>query len=273
LARAIVEGAAARGIALAPASEFEALPGRGIRARVEGHDVLLGNAALLTERAIPPVLSADAARYAADAKTPVYVVVDGTIAGIVVVADQVRPSAAAAIDRLRKLGVRTAMLTGDNRGTAEAVARTLGIERVLAEILPGDKAAEIKRLEAEGRNVAMVGDGVNDAPALAQGDVGIAIGAGTDVAIETADVVLMKDDPSAVADALILAHRVRTKIVQNLFWAAIFNTLAIPIAAGALYPSLKVLLAPEWSAILMNTSTITVTLNALLLTRVRLRPT
>lgn len=162
------------------------------------------------------------------------------------------------------------MLTGDDRRTAETVARAVGIQRVLAEILPGDKAAEIRKLQAEGRNVAMVGDGVNDAPALAQADVGIAIGAGTDVAIETANVVLMQDDPSAVADAVILAHGVRTKIVQNLFWAAIFNTLAIPIAGGILYPSFKVLLAPEWSALLMNASTITVTLNALLLKRVRL---
>ena len=273
LARAIVEGAAARGIAPAPTSAFEALPGRGVRARVDSHDVLLGNAALLAERGIAPALSADAARYASDGKTPVYVVVDGAIVGLVVVADQLRPNAAAAVSRLRNLGVHIAMLTGDDRRTAEAVARALGIDRVLAEVLPGDKAAEIKRLQAGGRNVAMVGDGVNDAPALAQGDVGIAIGAGTDVAIETADVVLMRDDPSAVADALILARGVRTKIVQNLFWAAIFNVLAIPIAAGALYPSLKVLLAPEWSALLMNASTITVTLNALLLNRVRLRAT
>ena len=177
------------------------------------------------------------------------------------------------MDRLRKLGVQTAMLTGDDRRTAEAVARAVGIERVSAEVLPGDKATEIKRLQAEGRNVAMVGDGVNDAPALAQGDVGIAIGAGTDVAIETADVVLMQSDPSAVADAVILARGVRTKIVENLFWAAIFNILAIPIAGGALYPSFRVLLAPEVSALLMNGSTLTVTLNALMLSRIRLRRT
>jgi P-type Cu2+ transporter len=225
---------------------------------------------MLAERAVAPGLSAEAARYAADGKTAVYVGVDGTIIGVVAVADQVRPNAVAAVSRLRKLGVEIAMLTGDDRRTAETVARAVGIQRVLAEVLPGDKAAEIRKLQAEGRNVAMVGDGVNDAPALAQADVGIAIGAGTDVAIETANVVLMQDDPSAVADAVILAHGVRTKIVQNLFWAAIFNTLAIPIAGGILYPSFKVLLAPEWSALLMNASTITVTLNALLLKRVRL---
>jgi P-type Cu2+ transporter len=271
LARAIVEGAFARGIPQVPASEFEALPGRGVRARVDSHDVLLGNGALLAELAIAPDLSADVARFTGDAKTPVYVVADGKIAGLLAVADQTRPGAKAAVERLHRLGVGVAMLTGDNRRTAEAVARELGIDRVIAEVLPGDKAAEIKRLQGEGRNVAMVGDGVNDAPALAQGDVGIAIGAGTDVAIETADVVLMKSDPSAVADAVTLARGVRGKIVQNLFWAAIFNTLAIPIAGGALYPSLKLLLLPEWSALLMNGSTITVTLNALLLNRLRLR--
>lgn len=273
LARAIVEGAAARGIGLVSASSFEGLPGRGVRAAVEGHDVLVGNAALLAERAVTPALSEDAARYAADAKTPMYVVVDDMVVGLVAVADQIRPSAAAAIDRLGKLGVHAAMLTGDNRHTAEAVARQLGIERVVADVQPRDKASEVKRLQSEGRNVAMVGDGVNDAPALAQADVGIAIGAGTDVAVETAAIVLMKNDPAAVADAVVLARRVHAKIVQNLLWAAIYNTLAIPVAAGALYPSLKLLLAPEWAALLMSVSTVTVTLNALLLNRIRLRAT
>jgi Cu2+-exporting ATPase len=237
LARAIVEGATARGIMLASVSSFEALPGRGIQARVENHDVLIGNTVLLAEHAIAPILSAEAARYAAEGKTPVYVVVDGTITGLIAVADQPRPNAVAAVDRLHKLGVQVAMLTGDDRRTAEAVARAIGIERVSAEVLPGDKAT----------------------------------GAGTDVAIETADVVLMQSDPSAVADAVILARGVRTKIVENLFWAAIFNVLAIPIAGGALYPSFRVLLAPEVSALLMNGSTLTVTLNALMLNRIQLR--
>jgi len=270
LAAAIVEGARARGIALVPATAFEALPGRGIRAVVDGGEVLVGNAALLSERGIRAQTSSDVERFAADGKTAMYVARDGTVIGVVAVADEIRPTAVAAVERLRRLGLRTAMLTGDNRRTADAVARRLGVDTVLAEVLPGDKAAEIARLQAQGRIVAMVGDGVNDAPALAQANVGIAVGAGTDVAIETAEVVLMQDDPAAVADAVVLARHVRAKIVQNLFWAAIYNTLAIPIAAGALYPALHVLLAPEWAALLMSASTITVTFNALSLNRLRL---
>jgi Cu2+-exporting ATPase len=214
------------------------------------------------------VLRERAAALAGDAKTPMYVVIGGALAGIVAVADEIRPSAKDAVARLKEIGVRTAMVTGDNRRTAESVARLLGIDTVLADVLPGDKAAEVKKLQAQGLNVAMVGDGVNDAPALAQADVGIAIGAGTDVAIETADVVLMKNDPASVAGAVVLARHVHGKIVQNLYWAAGYNVLAIPVAMGVLYPSLKVLLAPEWAAVLMSTSTISVTLNALLLNRV-----
>ncbi len=270
LARAIVEGAAARGVSAAQTTMFEALPGRGVRALVDGHEVLVGNAALLADRNIENRFAGEVSPYAAEAKTPIYVALDSILIGVVTVADQIRPAAMDAVARLRKMGIHTAMLTGDNARTAQAVATQLGIDRVLAEVLPQQKAAEIQRLQAEGRKVGMVGDGVNDAPGLAQADVGIAIGAGTDVAIETADIVLMKDDPSAVADAIIIAWAVHTKIVQNLFWAAIYNTLAIPIAAGALYPSLKVLLRPEWSALLMSASTISVTTNALLLNRIRL---
>jgi Cu2+-exporting ATPase len=168
------------------------------------------------------------------------------------------------------MGVQTAMLTGDNRRTAEAVARQLGMDDVIAEVLPEDKVEEVKRLQASGRKVAMVGDGVNDAPALARADVGIAIGAGTDVAIETADVVLVKNDPADVAVAISLARKVRGKIKQNLFWAAIYNLIAIPIAGGALYPWTRLLLRPEWAALAMSTSTVTVTINALLLNRAAL---
>jgi Cu2+-exporting ATPase len=162
------------------------------------------------------------------------------------------------------------MLTGDNRRTAEAVARGLQIDTVIAEVLPGDKSTQIEELRRNGRKVAMVGDGVNDAPALAKADVGIAIGAGTDVAVETAGVVLVKNNPADVAGSIRLARAVRTKIKQNLFWAAIYNILAIPIAAGALYPSLGILLRPEWAALLMSASTVMVTLNALLLRRTQL---
>jgi Cu2+-exporting ATPase len=159
------------------------------------------------------------------------------------------------------------MLTGDQRRTADAIARELGIDTVVAEVLPEDKAAKIEELQRLGAKVAMVGDGVNDAPALAQADIGIAIGAGTDVAVETADVVLVRDNPADVGYALTIARAVRTKIKQNLFWAAIYNLLAIPVAAGVLYPSLKIVLRPEWAALLMSVSTIIVTFNALLLRR------
>ena len=271
LARAIVEGATARGIAPSLTTTFEALPGKGVRATVDGQEVFVGNAAMLSDKnvAIDAGARDRAARLAGDAKTPMYVVIGDALAGIIAVADEVRSSAKDAIARLREMGVQTAMVTGDNRHTALAVARSLGIDTVLADVLPGDKAAEIKELQAQGLDVAMVGDGVNDAPALAQADVGIAIGAGTDVAIETAGIVLMKDDPASVADAFVLARGVRRKIVQNLYWAVGYNVLAIPVAMGVLYPSLKVLLAPEWAAILMNASTISVTVNALLLNRVR----
>ena len=271
LARAIVDGAAARALRGPAATAFQAITGKGVRATVNGAEVFVGNEALLAETNItlPPDLRERAAALAGDAKTPVYVVVGGHLAGIVAVADEIRPSAKDAIARLKDIGVRTAMVTGDNRRTADSVARLLGIDAVLADVLPGDKASEVKKLQGQGFNVAMVGDGVNDAPALAQADVGIAIGAGTDVAVETADVVLMNSDPASVAGAVILARHVRGKIVQNLYWAAGYNVLAIPVAMGVLYPSLKVLLAPEWAAVLMSTSTISVTLNALLLNRVR----
>jgi Cu2+-exporting ATPase len=198
-----------------------------------------------------------------------YVSVNGEAAGIVAVADVIRESARQAVKLLHDAGVQTVMLTGDNRHTADSVARQLGMDTVIAEVLPEDKANEVKKLQAEGRKVAMVGDGVNDAPALAQAEVGIAIGAGTDVAVETADVVLVKNDPADVPRSITLARRVRGKIKQNLFWAVIYNLIAIPIAAGALYPALGVLLRPEWAALAMSASTVTVTINALLLNRVR----
>lgn len=270
LAQAIVSEARGRAVPLARTSSFRALPGLGVTAIVDSQTVFVGNASLMDREHIAVAGWANrAAQLAEDAKTPMYVAVGGKFAGIVAVADKVRPSAVQAVRALHALGVRTAMLTGDNRHTAAAVARKIGIDDVLAEVLPEDKAAEIKNLESTGERVAMVGDGVNDAPALAQADVGIAIGAGTDVAVETAGLVLVNDDPASVPIAIQLARRVRGKIVQNLFWAAIYNVLAIPIAGGALYPSFGILLAPEWAALLMSVSTITVTVNALLLNRVR----
>jgi len=238
---------------------------------VNGSRVLIGNKKLMEREGVRlDGLEERVNALAADAKTAMYVAVDGRAAGLVAVADTIRESARQAVKSLHEIGVETVMLTGDNRHTAEAVARQLGMDTVIAEVLPEDKADQVSKLQAAGRKVAMVGDGVNDAPALAQADVGIAIGAGTDVAVETADVVLVKNAPVDVSRSIVLARKVHGKIKQNLFWAAIYNLLAIPVAAGALYPSLGVLLRPEWAALLMSASTVTVTLNALMLSRVRL---
>jgi Cu2+-exporting ATPase len=197
-----------------------------------------------------------------------FVAVDGRAAGLVAVSDTIKPTAAETIRRLKESGVQPIMITGDNARTAQAVAQQLGIERFFAEVLPADKARHVQELQGEGNRVAMVGDGVNDAPALAQADIGIAIGAGTDVAIETADVVLMKSDPLDIIRAITLSKATVTKMKQNLFWAAIYNVLAIPVAAGVLYPSLGIVLRPEWSALLMSLSSIIVAVNAVLLKRV-----
>ncbi|MBI4278598.1 MAG: HAD-IC family P-type ATPase, partial [Armatimonadetes bacterium] len=202
-----------------------------------------------------------------EGKTLMIVAVDGRAGGVAAAADPVRETSPRAIQGLRALGIEVAMITGDNRQTAEAVARRLGIARVFAEVLPEQKAEHVKRLQQEGKFVAMVGDGVNDAPALAQADIGIAIGAGTDVAIETADVVLMRSDPADVLRAIFLSRATVGKMRQNLFWASIYNILAIPIAAGVLYPSLGIVLRPEWAALLMSASSIIVATNAVLLKR------
>jgi Cu2+-exporting ATPase len=269
LASAIVEGARGRGVELSEADDFEALSGLGLRASVEGRGLLVGNARLLEQQGV----AIDGLRDAADGlseqgKTAMYVSVDGRPAGLVAAADQVRPTAREAIAELNRLGLEVAMISGDNSRTAEAVAHQLGIERVFAEVLPGDKADYVKRLQDEGKKVAMVGDGINDAPALAQADVGIAIGAGTDVAVETANVVLMRSDPLDVASAMQLSRATVRKMKQNLGWASVYNVLAIPIAAGVLFPSTGIELRPEWSALLMSASSIIVAVNAVLLKRV-----
>ncbi len=278
LARAIIDGARERQLALAPPADFQAITGLGLAATVEGRAVVAGNRKLMVERGVlaadatgkpaADALDARAAALAAQGRTPMYVAVDGRPAGLVAVADTVRPSAREAVARLRALGIETVMITGDNARTAEAVGRELGIARVFAEVLPPDKAGHVRRLQDEGQVVAMVGDGVNDAPALAQADVGIAIGAGTDVAIETARVVLMRSDPLDVVRAIHLGQATVTKMKQNLFWASIYNLLAIPVAAGVLYPAFGVMLRPEWSALLMSLSSIVVATNAVLLKRV-----
>ncbi|OGH17104.1 MAG: hypothetical protein A2869_00735 [Candidatus Levybacteria bacterium RIFCSPHIGHO2_01_FULL_40_58] len=193
--------------------------------------------------------------------------VDGKVAGVAGAQDPIKENARKAIDAMRTLGLEVAMITGDNQKTADSIAKKIGIERVFAEVLPEDKAKYVKKLQDEGKFVAMVGDGVNDAPALAQADIGIAIGAGTDVAIETAKVVLMKSDPADVLRAIKLSKATVTKMKQNLFWASIYNLLAIPVAAGVLYPSFQISLRPEISALLMSISSIIVATNAVLLNR------
>jgi Cu2+-exporting ATPase len=266
LAEAIVAGARERGIEPKDASRFEAVAGHGIRAEVDGHAVLVGNLKLMDETGVDVfALEERAATLAQEGKTPMFVAVDGEPSGLVAVADAIKPSARETLRRLKEMGVEAVMITGDNRRTAEAVARELGIERVFAEVLPADKARYVQQLQREGKRVAMVGDGVNDAPALAQADIGIAIGAGTDVAIETAKVVLMKSDPLDVTRAVTLSKATVRKMKQNLVWASVYNVLAIPVAAGVLFPAYGIMLRPEWSALLMSLSSIIVAVNAVLL--------
>lgn len=269
LAKALLDEVQRRGIKAAEGIEdFEALGGRGVRARVEGRELLVGTRRLMDERGIDVAQIAQRLDELLRAgKTLTIVAIDSKLAGVVAVQDTPRRSAKAAVAGLRELGIEVAMLTGDNRQTAEAVARELGIERVLAEVLPEHKAEEVKRLQSEGKFVAMVGDGINDAPALAQADLGIAIGAGTDVAVETGDIVLMRSDPRDVLGAIRLSKATVRKMKQNLFWAAIYNVIAIPVAAGVLYPAFGLLLRPEFGALAMSASSITVVSNALLLRR------
>ena len=269
LSKAVLDEAEHRGLAVdQQISGFENLAGHGVQATVGGRQVFVGTAKLMRDRQVDlrPV-QGDLDRLLGEGKTLMLVAIDGMIAGIVAAADPVRGSSHHAIEGLRRLGIETAMITGDNQATAEAVARQLGIARVFAEVLPEQKADYVRRLQQEGRFVAMVGDGVNDAPALAQADIGIAIGAGTDVAIETADVVLMRSDPVDVLRAVFLSKATVRKMRQNLFWASVYNVLAIPAAAGVLYPGFGIMLRPEWSALLMSASSIIVATNAVLLRR------
>jgi Cu2+-exporting ATPase len=269
LAGALVGGARERGLPLAEPSAFEARPGRGLVATVEGRQVLVGNERLLEEAgAALDGLRPRAEALTGEGKTAMYVALDGVPAGLVAAADRPRPSARAAVAGLRGLGLEVVMISGDNERTARAVASGLGIERVIAEVPPEGKAAHVQALQREGRRVAMVGDGVNDAPALAQADIGIAVGAGTDVAVETASVVLMRSDPLDIVSAVRLSRATNQKMRQNLVWASIYNLLAIPVAAGALFPSAGIELRPEWSALLMSVSSIVVATNAVLLKRV-----
>ncbi len=271
LAQAVVERARERTIPLSAAGAFEAIPGHGLQATVDAQAVLVGSPRLMRDRGIAlDGLDQAGTDLQGAGRTVVYVAVDGTAAGLFAIADQVRPSGAQAVAALRALDVRVAMLTGDNQATARRIAAELGIETVFAEVLPGQKADKVRELQTRGVLVAMVGDGINDAPALAQADVGIAIGAGTDVAMETADVVLMKSDPFDVTGAIALSRATVRKMKQNLFWAVGYNTVAFPIAAGALYPAFGLLLRPEIAALSMAGSSLLVAVNALLLKRTSL---
>jgi P-type Cu2+ transporter len=269
LARAIIEGARARGLSIPTAISFEALPGRGARAQVDGHDVAVGGPRMIAGSALQPPPVADA--WDREGRTVLYVVVDSKVVGVIAVEDEVRPESKEAIDALHDKGIRVAMVTGDSRAVADSVARRLGIDEVSAQVLPADKAAAVKRFKLGGRKVAMVGDGVNDAPALATADVGIAIGAGTDVAVASAGIVLVRNDPRDVVAAIELSRATYNKMVQNLIWATGYNLVAIPIAMGLLVPW-GIDLPMAVGAIAMSLSTIIVAANAQLLRRVRLRP-
>ena len=263
LGEAIVKGAEGRGLALGDTQGFTAIPGQGVSGRIDGHDVLLGNGKLMQDRAIDvEALGASWQRLAGEGKTPMYVAIDGHPGGLVAVADTVKPDSKTAIEWLRRLGIEVVMLTGDNERTAKAIARQVGIERVLAEVLPDDKAHEVQKLQLEGKAVGMVGDGINDAPALAQADVGFAIGTGTDVAIEASDVTLIKGSLIGVVTAIEISRATMRNVRQNLIGAFGYNTLGLPIAMGVLYPFLGLLLSPIIAAAAMAFSSVTVVSNA-----------
>ena len=269
LGEAIVRTADDRGLALPTVDGFRALPGRGIEATVDGRPFHLGNESLLETLGVDFGLKEDADRLAAEGKTPMMAVEDGRLIGIIAVADTLKPESIEAIGRLHSMGVEVVMITGDNRRTAEAIARQAGIDTVLAEVLPGDKAAEVAKLQEDESIVAMVGDGINDAPALARADVGIAVGSGTDVAMESAEIVLMKSDPRDVVTAIGLSRATIRNIRQNLFWAFAYNTLGIPIAAGLLFAFGGPLLNPMIAAAAMALSSVSVVSNALRLKKYR----
>jgi Cu+-exporting ATPase len=270
LGEAIVNRAMEKNLALISPEKFNAIAGHGIEATIDGKFLLLGNLKLMRDRGVPTAtLEKKADAYSRQGKTPMFVAVDQKPAGIVAVADTLKENSKAAVEALHRMGIEVAMITGDNRRTAEAIAEQIGIDRVLAEVLPDGKADEVKKLQAEGKKVAMVGDGINDAPALAQADVGIAIGTGTDVAIESADITLISGDLKGVLTAIALSRATIRNIKQNLFWAFAYNTVLIPVAAGVLFPFFGILLNPIFAAAAMGLSSVTVVSNALRLRRFR----
>ena len=270
LAGAVLDEIKSRNLEIPQAVDgFENLSGLGVRARVEDKNILVGTVRLMRENKIAlGELEQKVSEYLDRGETIMVLAVDGSIRAVIGAADPIKPNAKEAVKKLKGLGIETVMITGDNKTTAEKVAQQIGIDRVFAEVMPEDKANYVKKLQQEGKFTAMVGDGVNDAPALAQADVGIAIGAGTDVAIETAKVVLMKSDPLDILRAITLSKATVRKMKQNLFWASIYNILAIPVAGGILYPNFGIMLRPEFAALLMSVSSIIVATNAILLKRV-----
>jgi Cu+-exporting ATPase len=270
LADAVVRHARERGLALPAAAEFQSITGRGVVGVVEGSFLAAGNERLMADYAVDPTsLAADAERLAGEGKTAVYVAVDGRLAGLLAVADPLKATSREAVARLKGMGLEVVLLTGDQRRTAEAIARDAGIDRVVAGVLPEGKVAEIRRLQAAGKVVAMVGDGVNDAPALSAADLGIALGTGADVAVEASDVTLMRGDPRGVATAVALSRRTLRTMRQNLFWAFLYNVIGIPIAAGVLYPAFGILLSPILASAAMAFSSVSVVTNSLRLRRAR----
>ena len=268
LGDAIVKSAEDKGLELYPIEHFESITGQGINATIQGKQLLIGNIRLMQEMGIAvEAVLADADTLAAQGKTPMYIALDRKLAGIIAVADVVKPGSAKAVKKLMEMGIEVAMITGDNRRTAEAIAKQVGITRVLSEVLPQDKSGEVKKLQQEGRRVAMVGDGINDAPALVQSDIGIAIGSGTDVAMESADIVLMHSDLMDVVTAIQLSKSTIRNIKQNLFWAFAYNVAGIPLAAGVLHIFGGPLLNPIFAAAAMSLSSVSVLSNALRLRR------
>jgi P-type Cu+ transporter len=268
LGEAIVKEAEEKGLEFRKLDSFKAIPGHGIEVSVDNSTILLGNRKLMEESKILfEDMEETSHSLAGEGKTPMYIAINGKVAGIIAVADTVKENSKKAIEKLHEMGIEVAMITGDNRRTAEAIAKQVGIDRTLAEVLPEDKANEVKKLQAEGKKVAMVGDGINDAPALAQADIGIAIGSGTDVAMESADIVLMRSDLMDVPTAIQLSKKTITNIKQNLFWAFGYNTLGIPVAMGVLYLFGGPLLNPIIAALAMSFSSVSVLTNALRLKR------
>lgn len=268
LGEAIVQKSKEENMTLAKPDHFEAIPGHGIRVEIEGKDMYIGNRKLMLEQKIDlSSMEKESDRLADEGKTPMYLSVDGELAGIIAVADTLKENSMKAVKELRRRGVEVIMITGDNKRTAKAIAKQVGIDSVLSEVLPEDKAEEVKKLQEAGKKVAMVGDGINDAPALAQADIGIAVGSGTDVAIESADIVLMRNDLTAVLTAIDLSHTTLRNIKQNLFWAFAYNLVGIPVAMGLLYIFGGPLMSPMFAAVAMSFSSVSVLLNALRLRR------